>query len=86
MSENWPSPQAWVCPWSICSHTQAQQCRAEKDPRKGCGGRFPAMTAAADAKKSIGPPQAASGCSHTARSDDQSKVDDQEPTTGSSHG
>lgn len=28
----------------------------------------------------------ASGCSHTARSDDQSKVDDQEPTTGSSHG
>lgn len=32
------------------------------------------------------PGQAASGCSHTARSDDQSKVDDQEPTTGSSHG
>lgn len=30
--------------------------------------------------------QTASGCSHTARSDDQSKVDDQEPTTGSSHG
>lgn len=32
------------------------------------------------------PPQAASGCSHTARPDDQSKVDDQEPTAGSSHG
>lgn len=29
--------------------------------------------------------KAASGCSHTARSDDQSKVDDQEPTAGSSH-
>lgn len=31
-------------------------------------------------------PQAASGCSHTAGPDDQSKVDDQEPTAGSSHG
>lgn len=28
----------------------------------------------------------ASGCSHTAGPDDQSKVDDQEPTAGSSHG
>lgn len=32
------------------------------------------------------PAQTASGCSHTDGPDDQSKVDDQEPTTGSSHG
>lgn len=30
--------------------------------------------------------QTASGCSHTALSDDQSNADDQEPTAGSSHG
>ena len=73
MSETSPFTQTWVCPWSICSHTQAQQCRAEKDPRKGCGGRFPAMTAAADAKKSIGPPQTASDSHRSAGSDEQNQ-------------
>lgn len=32
------------------------------------------------------PSQTASGCIHTDGPDDQSKVEDQEPTTGSSHG
>jgi hypothetical protein len=25
----------WICPWKICTHEQAQACRA--DTRKGCG-------------------------------------------------
>lgn len=35
----------WVCPWGICSVEQAQHCRAEMNPRKGCGGKFTNMTA-----------------------------------------
>lgn len=28
----------WVCPWAICPHEEAQQCRTVV---RGCGGRFP---------------------------------------------
>jgi hypothetical protein len=31
----------WACPWGICNHGEAQECRTEMNPRKGCGGRFP---------------------------------------------
>jgi hypothetical protein len=33
--------EPWVCPWGICNHQQAQECRAEMRHSKGCGGRFP---------------------------------------------
>jgi hypothetical protein len=44
---------AWVCPWGICNHTQAQECRAEMRPKNGCGGRFPAGTTLERAKQMI---------------------------------
>lgn len=52
------TPEPWVCPWGICNHQQAQECRAELHPRKGCGGRFPAGTTLEQAKKMIGPADA----------------------------
>lgn len=35
----------WACPWESCNHKQAQECRENLHPRKGCGGMFPGMTA-----------------------------------------
>jgi hypothetical protein len=46
---------AWICPWALCSHDQAQACRAERLPSKGCGGRFPEGTTLEQAKQMIGP-------------------------------
>lgn len=47
---------AWVCPWGICTHDQAQACRAEMRTtkrRRGCGTYFQAGTTPAEAKQLI---------------------------------
>ena len=52
-----PKPDPWVCPWGICNAEQAQQCRAELHPRRGCGGKFPNMNAE-QARHAVQPPEA----------------------------
>jgi hypothetical protein len=46
MQQDKPTP--WVCPWDICTHEQAQECRANKltlKSKRGCGTYFtPAAT------------------------------------------
>jgi len=48
----------WVCPWGICNHQQAQECRTV-DGHKGCGGIFPKNTTLEQARQMIGPRPAA---------------------------
>lgn len=51
-------PQPWVCPWGICNHKQAQECRAAMGNTKrtrGCGSYFPPGTTLEQAKAIIGP-------------------------------
>jgi predicted Zn-ribbon and HTH transcriptional regulator len=50
--------EEWVCPWRICNHEQAQQCRAEMRTtrlNRGCGTYFPASMTAAEARALIIP-------------------------------
>lgn len=52
---------AWVCPWGICNHQEAQACRAEmRNTRytRGCGTYFPAGTTPEQAKEMIRLPAA----------------------------
>jgi hypothetical protein len=54
-----PQPVAWVCPWGICNHQQAQECRTEmRNTRRhrGCGTYFPAGTTPEQAKQMIAAP------------------------------
>jgi hypothetical protein len=56
----------WVCPWGICNHEQAQECRANMGFAKrggalGCGGRFPEGTTPEQAKQIVAPPPSAGG-------------------------
>lgn len=54
MDEQAPKlPEPWVCPWSICNAEQAQVCRAERRPSKGCGGRFPGEWTLQQAREEI---------------------------------
>lgn len=45
----------WVCPWGICNHDQAQACRADMKPSRGCGGRFPPGMTPEYAKQEVAP-------------------------------
>lgn len=48
---------AWVCPWSICNHEQAQVCRAEMREtrlKRGCGTLFSPGTTLEEAQRQIG--------------------------------
>jgi hypothetical protein len=51
-------PQSvWLCPWEICTHEQAQECRAmmgNTKRKRGCGSYFPAGTTTLEAKIHIG--------------------------------
>lgn len=50
-----PARAPWVCPWKICTHSQAQACRQVMRPRAGCGGRFPEGTTLEQAMQMIAP-------------------------------
>lgn len=46
----------WSCPWEICTHEQAQTCRAEMrmtKRRRGCGTLFFSDTTADQAKAAV---------------------------------
>lgn len=45
----------WICPWGICNEHQAQACREEASPSKGCGGMFPAGFSVEQAQQMIRP-------------------------------
>jgi hypothetical protein len=48
--------ETWVCPWDICDHRQAQDCRALRS-HDGCGGRFPKRMTPEQAKHEVNNPK-----------------------------
>ena len=51
MADQKPAP--WVCPWGICNHDQAQECRADRKAGRGCGWLFPGNVTPEQAKQEI---------------------------------
>lgn len=47
--------EPWVCPWGICNHDEAQDCRAAPSSRDACGRRFPPGTTLAQAVAMVRP-------------------------------
>jgi len=48
--------EPWVCPWGICNHDQAQECRAMTGHTKltrGCGSMFRPGTTLEQAQRLI---------------------------------
>lgn len=69
MSAATHTPGPWVCPWAICSHDQAQECRANVETKgkrlRGCGTYFPADTTPDEARAQVHLPIAtATGSDH----------------------